>query len=284
MIASTALAAPGDQLRRRFEPSVVCQARAGIIPLRIAASNRAELDTQVLFGERVTVLAYRRGWMRVRAHIDGKEGFVRPEYFSDKLFKPTHRVCVPSVLTTAYRPVQSHLIATLGMNSLVRVVDTFDNFSRLHGAGWVSNACIKLIDEYETDFVEVACLFLHTPYFWGGRTGFFVDCSGLLQAALIAAGHKDVPRDSGPQSQTLGEPILYGKGLRRGDLVFWKGHVGIMVNRSDILHATDNAMGVVVEPLERVIQRRRRKELEGKKEITVVRRLPEYAKLLGRRS
>ncbi len=284
MTASTALAAPGGQLRRRFEPGIVCQARVGIIPLRVTASNRAELDTQVLFGERVTVLAYRRGWMRVRAHLDGKEGFVRSEYFSDKLFKPTHRVIVPSVLTTAYRPVQSHLMAMLGMNACVRVTDTLDKFSRIHGAGWVNSSCLKPIGEYEQDFVDVACRFLRTPYFWGGRTGFFIDCSGLVQAALIAAGYKDVPRDSGPQSQRLGVPIVYENGLCRGDLVFWKGHVGIMVDRYCMLHATDDVMSVVVEPLEMVIQRRKREEPEGKREITVVRRLPEYAKLLGRRS
>ena len=284
MTAITALAAPGGQLRRRFEPNIVCQARVGVVPLRTAASNRAELDTQVLFGERVTVLAYRRGWMRVRAHLDGKEGFVRSEYFSDKLFKPTHRVTVPSVLTTAYRPVQSYLIATLGMNSIVRVIDTADKFSRLHGVGWVNSSCLTPIREFEEDFVDVACRFLRTPYFWGGRTGFFIDCSGLVQAALIAAGYTDVPRDSGPQSQRLGVPIAYENGLCRGDLVFWKGHVGIMIDRGRMLHATDDVMSVVVEPLEVVIRRRRREELEGKKEITVVRRLPEYAKLLGRRS
>ncbi len=283
MTASTALAAPGGQLGRRFQPRIVCQARAGVIPLRIAASERAELDTEVLFGERVTVLAHRRGWMRVRAHLDGKEGFVRPQYFSEKLFKPTHRVSVPSVLTTAYRPVQSHLVSSLGMNSLVRVVDTLDKFSRLHGAGWVNSACLKPIQEYEEDFVEVACRFLRTPYFWGGRTGFFIDCSGLVQTALFAAGYKDVPRDSGPQSQRLGVPIAYENGLCRGDLVFWKGHVGIMVNKSDILHATDNVMSVVVEPLHKVVARRHLEEPEGKRHITVIRRLPEYAKSLGRR-
>jgi len=157
MAASTARAAPGSQLERRFAKDLVCQARGGIVPLRTRASNRAELDTEVLFGECVTVLAYRRGWMRVLTHLDQKEGFVEPQYFSDKLFTPTHRVCVPSVLTTAYRPVQSHRIATLGMNTLVRVLHTPDKFSYLLGAGWVSRSCLKPIHECEEDFVEVWC-------------------------------------------------------------------------------------------------------------------------------
>jgi hypothetical protein len=239
----------------------------------------AELDTEVLFGECVTVLSQRNGWMHVRAELDGKEGFVQPQFFSDRLFTPTHRVRVPSVFTTRSRPVQSPFVAALGMNALVRVLTTPDKFSQLQEIGWVNHSCLIPIDQYEKDFVEVAWRFAGTPYFWGGRTGVRIDCSALVQTALVACGMAS-PRDSSPQSRELGVQICRENGLCRGDLVFWGGHVGIMVNRTDMLHATDNSMRVQIEPLQGVIERRRREEPEGKKEITVVRRLPEYAELL----
>ena len=217
--------------------------------------------------------------MHVRAELDGKEGFVQPQFFSDRLFTPTHRVRVPSVFTTRSRPVQSPFVAALGMNALVRVLTTPDKFSQLQEIGWVNHSCLIPIDQYEKDFVEVAWRFAGTPYFWGGRTGVRIDCSALVQTALVACGMAS-PRDSSPQSRELGVQICRENGLCRGDLVFWGGHVGIMVNRTDMLHATDNSMRVQIEPLQGVIERRRREEPEGKKEITVVRRLPEYAELL----
>lgn len=276
MAASTAIAAPGSLLGPRFSPGTGCQAISGIVPLRTHASARAERDTEVLFGERVTVLANRRGFMRVRADLDGKEGYVEARHFSDRPFRPTHRVCVPHVMTTRHRPVQSPELLHLGMNALVRVIETPDKFSRLSCGGWINHACLKPIGEHEEDFVEVACRFLRSPYLWGGRTGLGVDCSALIQAALIASGYA-CPRDSGPQSMSLGIPIRYECGLRRGDLVFWNGHVGVMVSRSEILHAADDCMRVVIEPLQQVIERRRREELPHKQTITVVRRLPGYA-------
>jgi hypothetical protein len=287
MTATTAHAVAGSSPRPRFMPGTICQAREGIVPLRTRPSQFAERDTEVLFGERVTVLAHRNGWLRVRADLDGKEGFVEAKSFSSRLLRPTHRVCVPHVSVTKTRPVQSPLQFTLGMNALVQVFDTLDGRACIKHAGWVNQGCLRPIDVPETDFVEVARRFLGTgptsgtPYVWGGRTGSGVDCSGLLQSSLLACGVRDVPRDSGPQSKVLGVPIDPDNGLARGDLVFWKGHVGIMDDATNLLNATDYGCGLaVLEPLAGVLARRRARELEGKKEITVVRRFPWYASYL----
>jgi cell wall-associated NlpC family hydrolase len=119
--------------------------------------------------------------------------------------------------------------------------------------------------------VTVAEAFLGTPYLWGGRTSIGLDCSGLVQLALEAAGHS-VPRDADMQAQEFGQAVEWqsGANLARGDLVFWEGHVGIMTSATDFLHANAFHMAVAVEPL---TQAQARIKAAGY-EVTCVRRLP----------
>ena len=128
------------------------------------------------------------------------------------------------------------------------------------------------IDAREPDFVAVAERFLETPYLWGGRTSEGIDCSGLAQTALMAAGIP-APRDSDMQEAALGQPLPLDDALahlRRGDLVFWKGHVGIMRDAATLLHANGWAMKVASEPL---AEARARIEKSGGGAITSIRRL-----------
>jgi cell wall-associated NlpC family hydrolase len=108
----------------------------------------------------------------------------------------------------------------------------------------------------ESDFVAVAERFLGTPYLWGGRTSLGLDCSGLVQLALMAAGH-GAPRDTDLQETMTGRPVAGGAaaGLRRGDLIFWRGHVGIMIDGEYMIHASGHHMAVVIEPLAEAVAR-----------------------------
>lgn len=249
--------------------------KEGIVPLRTRYGTRAELDTELLFGESVTVLAECKDYLRVRTTGYLKEGYIPRTALAPRRFRPTHRVWVPHVVASKTRPVQSVATLDLPMNALVRVREVPDKFAWLTCGGWVNAHCLKPLDAFETDFVEVALRFLGRPYKWGGRTALGIDCSALVQVSLQACGYRDVPRDSGPQSRELGSEVLDWE-LRRGDLLFWKGHVAIVLNRHYLLHAADHTMLVVIERIDDVIARRRKEEPADKQEITCVRRLPEY--------
>src|SRR6478752_897515 len=123
--------------------------------------------------------------------------------------------------------------------------------------GHVPAAHLAPIDVYETDFVAVAERFLGVPYLWGGKTTLGLDCSGLVQIALTACGIA-CPRDSDMQEQALGTAILGGLAAaepRRGDLVFWDGHVAIVRDRLSLLHANAFHMSVAIEPIAEAVSR-----------------------------
>ena len=99
------------------------------------------------------------------------------------------------------------------------------------------------------DFVETAMKFLDTPYLWGGRSCAGIDCSGLVQISLMAAGLECL-RDTKDQIGTIGTKA--SPPLKRGDLVFFEGHVGIMVDEENLLNATSRHMKTIIEPVDHV--------------------------------
>ena len=108
------------------------------------------------------------------------------------------------------------------------------------------------------DWAAVAERFIGVPYLWGGKTSLGLDCSGLVQVALGACGIA-APRDSDMQENAIGDTLAPGAALRRGDLVFWPGHVALMLDREIAIHANAFHMAVVAEPLTHAVQRAKSK-------------------------
>jgi cell wall-associated NlpC family hydrolase len=113
---------------------------------------------------------------------------------------------------------------------------------------------LALLGANEPDFVAVAERFLDVPYLWGGKTSLGLDCSGLVQVSLAACGIAS-PRDSAVQEQALGKPLASVGDVRRGDLVFWKGHVAIVRDEASLIHANAFHMTVAIEPIGEAITR-----------------------------
>ncbi len=163
---------------------------------------------------------------------------------------PTHRISTPSGLIFASADVRAAHIGELPMGALV-ISTGRDGAFHITDAGFIHHRHLSPIGETASDWVAVAERFIGTPYLWGGRTRWGIDCSGLVQMALSAGGHA-APRDSDMQLGSLGKPV---ETPRRGDLAFFRGHVGIMINETDLLHANAYWMETLIEPLELVAAR-----------------------------
>src|SRR4051794_1485569 len=185
---------------------------------------------------------------------------------------PTHMV---SALRTFAFPGPSIKLPpadTLVMGSKIAVAREDGSFAVTRDGHYLPKAHLAPLGHCEPDFVAVAERFVGTPYLWGGKTSLGVDCSGLIQLSLAASG-VSAPRDSDMQARDLGEPVELAadlSGLRRGDLIGWKGHIGVMLAAERLLHANGHAMATAIEPL-RVAEERIRTKSYGP--ITAVRRV-----------
>ncbi|MGH6837695.1 MAG: NlpC/P60 family protein [Methylocella sp.] len=224
---------------------------AGTADLRQGPAPDAPLDTQALFGEEVTLYEDHEGWGWVQLARDGYVGYMAMAALAEGQIKPTHRVTVNRSFVYPGPDVKIPARDALPLGASVCVRATKGAFAQIGDAAFVFLGHLLPCGENQKEFVAVAERLLHAPYLWGGKTSLGIDCSGLVQISLDAAG-SDAPRDTDLQEHALGLPIAVGTdlaGLRRGDLVFWRGHVGIMRDKTMLLHANAHRMLVASEPL-----------------------------------
>lgn len=248
----------------RYVDTTVRQVAVPTAALRRAPAADAEQLDQVLFGELFEVLDEADGWAFGQARRDGYVGYVEAASLAAAGPPPTHTVRALRTYGYSGPSIKTAPIGLYSMNTVLAAEGREGRFVKTAG-GWFVEDHLSPIDQPAADFVAVAERFVGAPYFWGGRTSVGLDCSGLVQQALYAVG-QPCPRDSDQQA-AMGEPVEH---LKRGDLVFWKGHVAIMVNDTDIVHANGAAMAVTVEPLAVAIERTR---TNGGGEPTAYRRL-----------
>jgi len=242
---------------RRFVAGQIRQAVHPATPLWARPDVREGWATQVLFGELVTVYEEKDGWAWVQLVRDGYVGYVPARSLSADIKPSTHKVRAPGTFLYASPSAKALTGPHLSMTALLTVAEPGAVFSRLPDGGFVPTRHIGELSRFAPDFVAVAERFVGTPYVWGGKTRLGLDCSGLLQVAMHAAG-LDCPRDSDMQLAELGRGIAVRTGLdglQRGDLVFWNGHVGIMTDAFLLLHANAHHMAVTVEPLNAAVDR-----------------------------
>ncbi|MGR3760973.1 C40 family peptidase [Roseobacteraceae bacterium NS-SX3] len=209
-------------------------------------------DRQLLYGEAVTVRETRHGWAFVQAAKDGYEGYLNEELLAP-LIDATHWVSAPATHAYAEADFKSKDLNTFSFGSRLRVRGRVGRFAETE-AGFVPAAHLLPLEARLEDPVAVAEGFLGTPYLWGGNSRFGIDCSGLVQAALLACG-LPCPGDSGVQEAELGTQLPAGSPHERGDLLFWKGHVALVRDAASIIHANAHAMAVAIEPLQAAIER-----------------------------
>jgi len=239
-----------------FVEGVLMQVMAPVVAVHREPSILAMQSTQVLFGERIVAFEDRDDWIWCQLARDGYVGYVAKAGVSKDLTNPTHRVAVLSTFMYPQADIKSQPVISLPMNAPLEVVESDEKFSKLSNGKYVFTTHVKPMDEFETDFVGVAEMFDGVPYYWGGKTAQGLDCSGLVQTALEACGIRS-PRDTDMQENQLGHSLLINDldGLRRGDLVFWRGHVGIMLDQKTLFHANGHHMKTVKESLADAVAR-----------------------------
>ena len=237
-------------------PHAEMQISVPYIGLYDAPHDDAGLDTQCLFGEGFTVTGQKGDFYHGKLSTDGYEGYVPKVGLTPYMTDATHRVIVPRSLVTRRADIKSGMMFGLSLGAQVTVLDNADlttasqtaHILTPQGDGFMPWRHLVPCDHVVADWVAIAESLLGTPYGWGGRDSGGLDCSALVQLALQTAG-VFAPRDSGPQAANLGNPIADDALLKRGDLIFWKGHVGIMQDAVNLLHANAYHMQVASENL-----------------------------------
>ncbi|MFG1416267.1 NlpC/P60 family protein [Xanthobacter sp. V0B-10] len=225
-----------------------------VAPVRRRPAGDAPLDTEALYGERVTVYADDgEGWAFVQLARDGYVGYLPTDALRAPAAAPTHKVAVPRTFLFPAPDIKSPPRAALCFGSAVAVREEKGAFCATRD-GFVFTRHLAPLDARETDFVDVAARFLGVPYLWGGRSALGLDCSGLVETALSACGIR-APRDSDMQEKALGRAIALDAPLARGDLLFWPGHVAIAETPELLLHANAFHMMVAREPLQPALAR-----------------------------
>jgi len=257
----------------RFVDGVPRRIIAPLAPLRRHPAGNAPLDTEALFGEAVTVFDEDdEGWAWGQLQRDGYVGYLPSAALGMPGAGATHRVSVPRTLVFPGYDIKLPPLHDLPMGAQIAVVGAGQDhnaaYARIEPAGAVVVQHVVPLADLAADPVAVAEQFIGVPYLWGGKSASGLDCSGLVQIACLMAGVA-APRDTDMQERELGTRLAGIEALRRGDLVFWKGHVGIMSDGTSLLHANAHHMSTTVEPLQDAIERLE----ERGASVTSVRRL-----------
>ena len=224
---------------------------------------RGKIESQLAYGEIFIGEEEKDGWIKGTCAHDNYPGYIDKQYLTREFSAATHVVTAQRSHIYRDADMKSPLLSTLGFGSQLTVIEQGEKFAKLETGEWIFARHIAPLSARE-DFVEAALRLVETPYVWGGRTGLGMDCSGLVQMALARAG-VSAPRDTNQQEGVIGYDVTQ-QPRQRGDIVYFPGHVGIMIDEKNILHANAFHMKTTIEPLQTVAAR-------SDSKITAVRRI-----------
>ena len=214
-------------------------------------SLNSEVTSQILYGEKFRILSKKGNWIKIKTNFDNYIGYIKKaKYYQN--FKPTNKVY--KIKSKIFRKVKNRYLATnnfLYFASRISIRKQDKNYIEFEKNKWIKKNDIKKIDHYEKNFVKIFKLFLNSKYLWGGKTSNGIDCSALIQIYFYY-NRTFFPRDT--RNQIIFCKNKSKKKNNTGDIIFWKGHVGICINNSKFIHAYGPKKKVLIMPTKYTIK------------------------------
>ncbi len=212
-------------------------------------NRRSEVTSQILYGEKFKILSKRKGWIKIKLLYDRYVGFIKNKNYVNEL-KITHKV--GAIRANIYNKPNNKTLKALPFGSRLSVIERRNSFVRYENNKWLKLKDIKKINHKEKNFIKIFKTFLKTKYVWGGKTSNGIDCSALLQI-FFYYNNLFYPRDTKDQiNYSINKT---SKRFGKGDIIFWKGHVAICINSSQLIHAYGPEKKVVIMPIKKTILR-----------------------------
>ena len=226
--------------------------------LNIAVSNiytkpniKSEVSTQILYGEKFRILNEKKGWLKIKTYFDNYIGYIKKKKFRKqfkpqlKIFKSKSKIYIRK--KNKFSPSKNFLYFASGIS----VLKQNKEYLEFEKNKWIKKKDTKNINHYENNYLKIIKLFLNSKYLWGGKTLDGIDCSALIQIYFYY-NRIFFPRDSKDQIKYCMKKK--NKDFKKGDIIFWKGHVGICLNKSKLIHAYGPKKKVLVMPTNRTIK------------------------------
>ena len=232
--------------RKKYVSAKLATVKSAFTPLY--SNKGSKLSTQLLYGEECDVFETKNGWSWIQSRRDNYVGYTPTINLTRKIYKPNSKVISLRTIIYTKPDIKSVTKGYLSFNSLVEVIKIKGKYSLIKNLGWCPSLDLVKIKSSKFNHIDLSKQYLDTPYLWGGRDSMGIDCSGLVQN-LHQINNRPFPRDTDMQEIFVTNEVKYEKDLKAGDLVFWKGHVAMMIDNSNIIHANAFHMKTAIEPL-----------------------------------
>ncbi len=232
--------------RKKYVMAKLATVKSAFTPLY--SNKGSKLSTQLLYGEECDVFETKNGWSWIQSRRDNYVGYTPTINLTRKIYKPNSKVISLRTVIYTKPDIKSVTKGYLSFNSLVEVIKIKGKYSLIKNLGWCPSLDLVKIKSSKFNHIDLSKQYLDTPYLWGGRDSMGIDCSGLIQN-LHQINNRPFPRDTDMQEIFVTNEVKYEKDLKAGDLVFWKGHVAMMIDNSNIIHANAYHMKTAIEPL-----------------------------------
>jgi len=214
------------------------------------SSKHSEVTSQILYGEKFKILLKNKGWIKIRSSFDRYVGYIKDEKYVEK-YKPTHKVY--KLKAIIFNNKNNKTKNFLPFASKFLIIHENKNFVKFEKNKWLKKSDIREINHKEKNFVKILKLFLKTKYVWGGKSYRGIDCSALLQL-FFYYNKLFYPRDTKDQikySKKIIKKIIF----KKGDIIFWKGHVAVCISSKKLIHAYGPEKKVLIMPIIKTIDR-----------------------------